>query len=301
MPTVSIIVPFNQDGEKYLENCIKSIQKQTYKDYEIILINDSSKICKPNLSPIVNIGVGKARNEGIEKANGKYIMFVDVDDYIDENLLSNLQTYIKQDIDVIKYKMKVIKREYEQEILGPVFSCTNGEDAFNKLCFEDKYLDSPCLYLIRKEYLQKTGLKFPENMYHEDFGLIPLLIVGTKKVVSTDIVGYMYMQTEDSIMRNNDYQKTVTRVCNKFEHYLNMVKMLEKMDISKRTKENVKIYYTNSVILSLKELKKEDRRFFENKIRKMKMIDNLKVHNLKQFIKRCILEFSIEAYLKLQK
>ena len=124
MHKVSIIVPFI-NGEKYIKKCLDNLINIKYSDYEIILIDDSSidnskksieefvknvedKLDKNNLKIKYyylednTIGVGKARNYGIEKANGKYLMFVDVDDYIDEDLLVTLEKYMQLDIDLIK-------------------------------------------------------------------------------------------------------------------------------------------------------------------------------------------------------
>ncbi len=301
MPSVSIIVPY-KNGEKYLERCIKKIKEQEYKDYEIILIDDSSD---DNSKDVIEkyrndekikyyyledntIGVGKARNYGIEKATGKYIMFVDVDDYIEKKLLINIEKYMKLNIDVIKYKLMI---DEKVKVYEPIFDVVSGKEAFSKLCFDDKYFDSPCLYLMKKEYLIKNSMRFEENMYHEDFGLVPFIVLNAKTVVAPNIVGYHYIQTEDSIMRNKDYGKTVIKVKNKFEYY-------EK--IKNTNCQKIKEYYTNSIILSLKDLKKDERKFYEKKIMKNKMIKNLRVHNFKQFIKKLVLNISINLYLKLK-
>lgn len=321
MPTVSIIIPFF-NGEKYLKNCVQNIRKQKYQDFEIILIddgsNDNSKdiikqyVNDPKIRyyylPKETVGVGKARNYGIQVAQGKYIMFVDVDDYINEDLLENLRKYINQGVDIIKYKMKIINSgQKEIKCSGPVFNTISGEEAFNRLCFKDKYFDSPCLYLIKKELFSHTNLNFKENMYHEDFGLIPILISKSKTVISTEIYGYLYIQSEESIMRNKDYQKKLKKVNDKIEHYKNMLRFLEadklgkSTNLSNKTIQNMKIYYTNSVILSLKDLKRKDRIIFEQKINELHMIDNLKADNIRQFIKKCILRTSIEMYLMMEK
>ena len=101
----SVIVPV-YNAEKYLERCIKSIVNQTYKGFEVIVINDGStdnsltllqelgeKDERINLINRKNKGVSSARNEGIQKARGEYILFVDADDYIDKKLLENLDQY----------------------------------------------------------------------------------------------------------------------------------------------------------------------------------------------------------------
>ena len=306
MPKISIIVPFN-NGKQYLERCISNLSKIEY-DYEIILIDDFSKDNSEQIAKKYNntkyfytneetIGVGNARNLGIEKASGKYIMFVDVDDTIEKDLFRNLQKYVNQDIDMIKYKMKIIKdKEFYAD--GPTFEEINGEEAFNKLCFKDKYLDSPCLYLIKKELFERTNLCFEKNVYHEDFGLIPLLLVNAKTVVSTVIYGYNYFQSENSIMRNEDYSKQIKKVNDKLFLYEQLKKKIGGMNLKQNTLDNLLEYYTNSIILAIKDLRKEDRIIYEKRIKEKGLLKNLKVKNLKQIIKKIMLEFDMELYFK---
>ena len=307
MPKISIIVPFN-NGKQYLERCLNNLNKIEYDDYEIILVDDFSKDNSEQIAQKHNntkyfytneetIGVGNARNLGIEKASGKYIMFVDVDDTIEKDLFRNLQKYVNQDIDMIKYKMKIIK-DKEFYVDGPIFEVTNGKEAFNKLCFKDKYLDSPCLYLIKKELFERTNLCFEKNVYHEDFGLIPLLLVNAKTVVSTVIYGYNYFQSENSIMRNEDYSKQIKKVNDKLFLYEQLKKKIDGMKLKQNTIDNLLEYYTNSIILAIKDLRKEDRIIYEKRIKEKGLLKNLKVKNLKQIIKKIMLEFDMELYFK---
>lgn len=312
MINVSIIIPFN-NGKKYLEKCLENLKKLKYKDYEIILIddfsNDNSKDIIQKYTNKLNIkyysveekttGVGNARNVGIEKAKGKYIMFIDVDDSINENLIITLQKYMDKNIELIKYKMKIIEEGKESiKIRGCTFEKMSGEDGFNKLCFEDKFFDSPCLYLIKKELFIRTNLKFEKNVYHEDFGLIPQLIVNAKSIISVDYYGYNYIQSQNSIMRNNDYETDLKKVNDKFVHYDNMINNLEKYRLKQQTKENLKTYYTNSIIQAVKDLNFEDRMDFEKKIEEKELVENIKVKNIKQLIKKIILKKNMELYYK---
>ena len=295
MPKISIIVPFN-NGKQYLERCLNNLSKIEYDDYEIILIDDFSKDNSEQIAKKYNntkyfytneetTGVGNARNLGIEKANGKYIIFVDVDDTIEKDLFINLEEYMNQDIDMIKYKMKIVENK-ESYADGPTFEAKNGEEAFNKLCFKDKYLDSPCLYLIKKELFERTNLYFEKNIYHEDFGIIPLLLANAKTVVSTDTYGYNYFQSENSIMRNEDYSKQLKKVNDKFFLYEQLKKKFDGMNLEQNTKENLLEYYTNSIILTIKDLRKKKKKIYEKIIKEKGIIKNLRVKNLKQMIKR---------------
>ena len=104
---ISVIIPI-YNMEKYLDRCINSITEQSYKNIEILLINDGStdnslKICKKFQKEDERIkffsmnhqGVSIARNLGIEKAKGKYIMFIDSDDWIEKDTIKNLYENIK--------------------------------------------------------------------------------------------------------------------------------------------------------------------------------------------------------------
>ena len=305
---ISIIVPFN--NTKYLQKCLENLTKIKYSDFEVLLINDfADKNPKQIILKYSNklnlrcytakektIGVGNARNIGLEKANGEYIMFVDVDDTIDENLLTNLQEYIDEKIEMIKYKMKIINQEKEFLTDEISFDVTDGQEGFNKLCYKDKYLDSPCLYLIKKELFERINLKFKVNMYHEDFGLIPMLIVNAKSIVSLNYYGYNYFQTENSIMRNSDYSKEIKKVKDKFTHYDNLLEKLETYKLTVKTRKNILCYYTNSIIESIKNLDKKDRKKFEKEFKNKNI-----ARNLIFFAKKIIITINMEIYFKLKK
>ena len=301
MKKISIIVPF-LNAQNCIENCIEKLLKQTYENIEIVLVNDNSsddseKIVEKYLSNEKikyfkiqedTIGNARARNLGIEKCTGEYFIFVDVDDYIDNDLLSNLSNYVNEDYDIIKYKITFVSESNEEikKVEGPVFENLTGEEAFNKLCFEDVLLDSPCSYLIKKENFIDNNLKFKENTYHEDFGLIPRVILVAKKVASCNLYGYFYVQSNNSIMR--DENKNLKKAYDKLSHYDDMVKYLENFNVSKRTKENVMIYYTNSLVMSLKDLKDKDYDDFLKELKIRKMHKNIKVRNFRQLIKRIV-------------
>ena len=110
-----------------------------------------------------------------------------------EKLIENLSAYIDKDADVIKYKINIVDKNGNiiNKVEGPTFESLNGEEAFSKLCFEDILIDSPCLYMMKKELFDKNpNLRFTKNLYHEDFELMSLVLVHTKSVISNDIYGY---------------------------------------------------------------------------------------------------------------
>ena len=314
-PKISIIVPV-YNVEKYIEKCLESLANQSMQDFEIIIVNDGSKdnseeIIKsfqenhPNLQikylKKENGGLASARNYGVKYATGKYISFIDSDDYIDINLYKNLEKYMDEDIDVIKFKMQTVDKKGNilEKLDGPVFEKCTGEEAFEKLYIDDKYLDPACIYLYRREFFIKNKFEY-RLRYHEDFGLTSLIIITANSFVSTNIFGYNYLQTEESLTRSKDINKDVSRAKDMLAHYDNMINLIDRYNIKEETKEKVKKYYTNSVILKVNTLIGEKRKEYIKEIRNRKMYKNIKPVNVKQFIKRNILKFDINLYLKLR-
>ena len=311
MPQISIIITA-YNAEKTIEKCLNSILDTKYNDYEIILVNDGST---DNTDGIVqlfasdkikyfskpNTGVADSRNFGIEKANGDYIAFVDSDDYVSSNYFGNIDS--------------------------------TGEDAFNKLCFTDKYLDTLWSYIIKKSLFTELNFKFEKGRYHEDFGLLPLLILKANKVVSLPDYVYYYVQSENSIMREQDLSKTIKKAQDALYHYDNILSTIETYNLSEVTKENVGIYLTNAILLkikefdltstnfnekskmnkddvedtansiedkieneSLKEQYKKAENWYIKELKKRKIYKNIKARNLKQLIKKIILFTNIKLY-----
>ena len=317
MPKVSVIVPI-YNVEKYLEKCLDSLVNQTLKDIEIILVNDGStdnsgqiakKYANKYKDKIIylekeNGGLSDARNYGLEYVKGDYISFVDSDDYISKNLYSELVKYMEKDYDMIKFGIltvdlknnKIIENKSQQ------FENKTGEEAFDILYKTDKMTEVAWGYLYKASFWKENNFKYSINMYHEDFGLTPLVILKAKKVASTNILGYYYVQSDKSITRNSDEKKKLKMSYDLLKFYDNMVKKIEKYDISKKSKENIKIYYTNCILLEIKNISsKIERQKYIKEIKKRKMIKNIKARNFKQLVKRIFLSINIDSYLRVKK
>ena len=115
-PKISVIIPV-YNAEKYLESCVQSVlQQETESEYEIILVNDGSRDGSPELCDClarqdgrirvihqVNQGVSAARNAGIAAASGEYILFLDSDDKMADNMLMRLKQVVLQQPDMIEF------------------------------------------------------------------------------------------------------------------------------------------------------------------------------------------------------
>lgn len=216
---ISIVIPVYK-VEKYLKRCIESVLSQTYKYYELILVDDGSpddspKICDEYASSYENItvihkenmGVSAARNSGIEVAKGKYITFIDSDDFVDEIFLEVLKTTLE--INNVSISMCSYIRVTDS--FKPVKSNTKEFRMINDLEAMDMLLDdqSKCapwgkLYDINLF----DDLRFPVGKIMEDMFVMPTLFEKAKHLGISSQELYFYNQEGESITRSNfNYNK----------------------------------------------------------------------------------------------
>ncbi len=298
---ISFIIPtFN--SENTIERTIESIlgQVQTCLEYEIIVVDDGST---DNTKEIMqkyfnnekvkyyykeNSGVADARNVGVNKSKGNYVIFVDSDDYISKTLLYDIEKYINNGIDIIKWNVTFVDSN-KNEISKPnsiEFETTSGEDGFNKLFGKDDLIDCLWKYAFKKSLI----IEFPSGTYHEDFATIPLMIVSSSTMVSIANREYYYVQSENSIMRNNDTQKEKKKIVDKLNHYDNLIEKSKSLKIAQKTKENIQIFATNSMLTVLKDLSDENKKYYIDELKKRDISKYIKARNLKQFVKKILIK-----------
>ncbi len=173
---ISIIVPV-YNTEKYLKKCIDSLLNQTKKEIEVILINDGSndnseKIIKSYNDNRIkyfknkNQGIGKTRNFGINKAVGKYLMFIDSDDYIREDCCEKMYE------NAIKNKSSIVVSNYYKDIDGKLLEISIGN--FNSSSMKENpdllliINPGPCNKLYKRELIVNNSIKFDEEHKYED-------------------------------------------------------------------------------------------------------------------------------------
>lgn len=241
---ISIITPI-YNSEKYLAKCIDSIRKQSHKNIEIILINDGSTdssidICKKykredNRIILIdkdNGGAAQARNEGLKIASGDYISFVDSDDCIEYNFISQLLINIEKynaDISVCNYFF-----DYGNQKLfvtdKPNFRKYNNIDAIKDILLDNSVLeDILCNKLFKRYLFTQNNILLPEGEIYEDTRTIYKLLYYARVIVFSNRPLYYYLQRPNSVMN----------------HSANIRNLLVQLDIPKETEkwlENHSIY-----------------------------------------------------------
>ena len=306
----SFIVPV-YNTEKYLKKCLDSLVNQTYKDFEIIVVNDGStdkssniisKYQKKYKNIIVidkeNEGLSMARNRGVQKSSGKYIIFVDSDDYVSNKLLEEVDKKI-DDNDILRFQIATEDEEYTKinEYHEEGFESMCGYDAFKYLS-SYHFVEPAWCYVIRKNYYIENKFSFKKGVYHEDFGLIPYVIYKARKVKSIDFIGYYYIQRNGSIMNNNDYKKTVKKAFDMLEQYKTMRLFAKNINRKNNLDDYFLSYISNSVIVKARELKKDERKVYINELKKLNVFDGVLVNTKIRRFKKYLMKHNLNLYLK---
>ncbi|MBP3635679.1 MAG: glycosyltransferase [Bacilli bacterium] len=291
----SLIVPV-YNVEKYLDKCLNSIFSNDYKNYEVIIVNDGSK---DNSEEIINKyiemhdniiyvkqknqGLSAARNEGVKRSTGDYIVFIDSDDYIECDFLKIISSNLNDKPDLLRYQVREVYENKIENIYEDGFDLTNGIDAFNKIV-KYKYIEMSQLYIYKSSYYKDNKFKFQKGIYHEDFNLIPIIISKAKSIKSIDYIGYNYLQREGSIMSSNDKEKVIKKMDDTILSFNNAISILN----NSVNTENIKHYYANTTLYKYNLLDRSIKRMYKNKIKELKIFDYLMNNNLKRRIKKFI-------------
>lgn len=241
---ISIVIPV-YNSEKYLEKCIESIENQSYKNIEVILIDDGSTDNSKKISLALmdkynniqyfyqsNSGPSKARNLGINKSSGEYLMFVDSDDFLPEDAILNMISNIGNH-DVILGGWVGIYENGKRDYYIPKLSCTlNGKNIQNLLEYiisngivhgNYGYLSSafegPVAKLYVTNILKKNNIYFPEDLkYSEDvcFNYIYFQFCENIKVISIPV--YYANRHDDSL---SNHPQLLMPKFNEIEEYFN--------------------------------------------------------------------------------
>lgn len=309
MMKFSIIVP-SYNSFEYLDKCLTSIFSSTYKNFEVIFVNDGStdnteEKIKKYMNEYDNIiyikqenkGLSEARNEGVKKATGDYILFVDSDDYIENELLEKIFISSKNKPDLIRFQVREVFSDKINNYNEDEFNGIIGIDAFNRI-INYHYVEIACAYAYNREFFLKNDFKFKKGIYHEDFALIPLIILKSNRVNSINYIGYNYYQRNESIMHTNDYNKTLKKVSDTYTSFLYLNDESSKIKGDTRT---FKSFIANSLIYKICSLKKNDYKKYKKILKDDKVYDLLLSDTLSRKIKKILVKISPKLYYKIIK
>lgn len=233
--TISVIVPV-YNAEKTLHRCVDSLLNQEYQDAEIILINDGSTDSSDELCSMYqalddrivylkkeNGGVSSARNAGLDHARGKYITFVDSDDYVESDYFDTIsRLVVKNDSDWIHFSNTLIRGDKSTARKRSSVSLANQDLAISEICnmIWHKLLNSPWDKVYKRQILDCLGLHFPEDIeIGEDWAFNVIYSCYVQSFVGSEQQLYCVCEDrEDSLSRkpredlNEQIQKAICYV-----------------------------------------------------------------------------------------
>lgn len=280
---ISVVIPC-YNVEKYLDKCLDTIFKQTYKNLEVIAIDDCSTdktyekllelkdyygdrlIVKKNQT---NLGAAFSRNIGIEESKGKYIGFIDPDDFIDLNFYEVLYEKMKKTYADIVVCDIVLVDEDGSKISGKLPACNGKISKFNII--NNGLAASPCNKLFLKDLIKEY--KFLEGKINEDVASVIPAIIKSKKVEYAKDTTYYYTQRNDSTQNSEVSQK-------RFDMFCSVEKCLERIkEVKDFKKYKDAILYNQLLLLYLYVIPKEKNFFNRQRLIKI-FIDKQKIYKL---------------------
>jgi len=271
-PLISFIIPV-YNVENYLLKCVNSIIEQNLESYEIILVDDGSTDDSPNICDYFtetyeniyvihkcNEGQAKARNLGIEISNGKFIFFLDSDDYYIKGKLKKFENMLKNntEIDLILGKIKI---SFDKEHSAPKCNYKNfknidgfsGEKALDFMIETDQFLVSPYSFIVRKEIVLKNNIRFDESLRcGEDILFTPQIYLYSELVRVVDDYFLMYRKNRPGQLTGKIDIDKLRTVLSILDYWLENI---DNFNISDKTKIVFKKFLGNIYLNSLYDIK----------------------------------------------
>lgn len=204
MSKISVIVPV-YNAEQYFRECIDSILRQTYTDFELIIVDDGSTDRSGDIADKYavadkrvrvlhkqNGGQSSARNAGLDICTGKFIAFVDADDYIHSEMLAQLMNMVLENdcqVAICQYK-RVREIVHVDNLKSASYKCMLPEECVEAFLYQD-FTIGPCAQLFDHKLFDE-GTRFKENIIYEDLDLLYRIYEHADKIVLSPIIVYFY-------------------------------------------------------------------------------------------------------------
>lgn len=310
----SIVIPI-YGVEKYLNDCLNSIKKQTYSNFEVIMVDDGSKDNSIKIMETYarederflafhkeNGGQSSARNFGVTKVTGDYLLFVDGDDMIHQELLEKCHDTISENplTDIVRFQTeKVDMATGKKRVLTyQPFVAVSGPEAFKHFIEHDELFDSPCLYAFRTDFYLGHHFMFTEGKIHEDFGLIPYVIAKADQITAISYPGYIYMERAGSVMTEESESHRLRRMHDMFFHYDQLYsKMKHDTDMDPSFKKIFYSFLANAILGIGEMVPKKHLKEYKKELKRRKVASDLRTDSILRLLKKLCAQYFLSFYI----
>ena len=312
---ISIIIPL-YNKEEYIYDCINSLINQSYKNIEIIIINDGSsdrskEICESlvnkdkriKLFNQANKGTYNARVCGIKKAKGSYVMFLDADDYLKTNAIEVLNNYIsKNDYSVIRFNPLIVPDSIKNNYLFNSNKSFNKKEILNML-FNSNLLNSMCLCIYKKELFSNVKEIDKKILNGEDFLINLEVLSKVDKVLFIKDCLYYYRYNINSTTKKCNYDHIINNINNFiycFDKYYDFIDNNYKMAASYKILEQTLSILFNlfNVNISKKDFINTCNKIMNNDVYN-RVYKYMSYNDLKNTMKNKSFKYKIKHYINL--
>ena len=304
---ISIIVPI-YNVEQYLKKCVDSLVNQTYKNIEILLIDDGSTDSSGKIADELankddrikvfhkkNGGLSDARNYGIEKASGKYLSFIDSDDYVSYKMMEILHKNIIDnncDVSICSYLEFLNEDEIFNDYNNEKIMLYNSEEAIKCLFSDCSFGNFAWNKLYKKELFDE--IRYPKGYKMEDIGTTYKIFYKSKKIVYSDFKLYYYFQRQNSILHKIDNKLMQDKFDLEYERYVFINNVYADMIESK-------YYFFKNGVMLYPYISKEMQEKFNKEFKKFRFIKYKKSLTIKDTLRFVLFKFFKKLYCKLKK
>lgn len=288
----SVILPI-YNVEKYLPECVESVLKQTFKDYEIILVDDGSKdnsgkICdeyanKDSRIKVIhkeNGGLSDARNVGTKQANGEYIVYVDSDDYIiDERFLETVHSKITEtDGDIVIYKFSKLYDDTKKIdecsfSLSFAENISDADELLLELVKRDAYYGMAWIKAFRRNIVVDNAIEFEKGLLGEDMDWYFNLVLNSNSISAIDKSYIAYRQRSGSITTTMKL-KNLTDFVYILEKWSEKINKADISPIKKKALLGALAKYYANMFVVYSRLKDKDKKNYKKRIKSLSYLLN---------------------------
>lgn len=263
----SLIIPI-YNVEDYILDCVKSVHNQSFYNFEAIFVDDGSKdnsikilndYLKENNDKRIKLlskkngGLSDARNYGIKHANGKYLCFIDSDDFISNDYFNKIDKAIgNKDIDILYF-------DYYKYFSNEEFFRCSGLNKKNEITIRNCLMSPPAAWnkVYKKSLFIENKIEYPKGLWYEDMATTPRLLLNVKNIEYINEPLYYYRQRQGSIM--NTVNNKVLDMNNVLNLILNYYKENGKLSTYYSEIENIFIVQSYFMIYSFSKMKDKKR------------------------------------------
>lgn len=269
MAFFSIIVPV-YNIEKYLRECIESVLKQSFSDFELILVDDGASDSCPEICNNYaeanscvkaihkkNGGLSSARNCGIDNAEGKYIIFLDGDDYWnDKNALMQLYSKTcKRDFDAVMFgctdwdmetdKKYISKSEYDIALLEN----SSKNDMLHYLLSKKMLPGGACIFCAKKSIIDENHIRFKEGVNGEDYDFVLEFFTSCEKISAIDNPFYVYRKGRSDSITASSFIKIINGITYTIDKWFEKAESFNNDIIKKDILNYIAFMYSTTIII----------------------------------------------------